>query len=213
MVHSEEGYATAVEPSLTYATPWGIGWIAPTPPRLQRASHALAQEGEVWLIDPVDGDGLADHLAALGRVVGVLQLLDRHPRDCAVLAERYGVPHLVTPRAGVPGSPFRTIVVSDRRWWREVALWWPEQRALVVPEALGTVPFFLAPGERIGVHPGLRMFPPHALDGFDPQRVLVGHGPPIEGDDVAGLVSRAIDDSRRGLPRLLAGMPRAWRAA
>ncbi len=202
-----------MELSLTYATPWGVGWIAPTPPKMQRASHALAQDGDVWLVDPVDGEGLAGHLEELGTVRGVLQLLDRHPRDCAALAARYGVPHLVTPLDGVPGSPFRAIVVSDHRWWREVALWWPQQRALVVPEALGTVPFFLAPGERIGVHPGLRMFPPRALDGFDPLRVLVGHGPPIEGPEVAGLVSQAIAGSRRGFPRLVAGLPRAWRAA
>ena len=200
VVHSDEGYARAVELSLTYATPWGVGWIAPTPPKMQRASHALAQDGDVWLIDPVAGEGVTDQLEQLGTVRGVLQLLDRHPRDCAALARHYGVPHLVTPRDGVPDSPFQTIGVVDHRWWREVALWWPEQRALVVPEALGTGQRFLTTGERLGVHPGLRMFPPHVLDGYDPQRVLVGHGPPIEGDDVAGLVSHAIDTSRRTFP-------------
>ena len=30
---------------------------------------------------------------ALGEIAGVLQLLDRHNRDCAPLAERFGVPH------------------------------------------------------------------------------------------------------------------------
>ena len=180
---------------------------------MQRAGHALAQNGDVWLVDPVDGEGLDDLIAPLGTVRAVLQLLDRHPRDCAALARRHGVPHIVTPTRGLPGTPFRTIVVSDHRWWREVALWWPHRRALVVPEALGTGPFFLAPGERIGVHPGMRLFPPRALDGLAPERVLVGHGPPIEGDDVADEVARAIARSRSGLPRLLAGTARAWRAA
>jgi hypothetical protein len=198
--------------SLTYATAWGIGWIAPTPPHMQRASHALAQDGDVWLVDPVDGDGLAERVESLGTVRGVLQLLDRHPRDCAALARRFGVPHIVTPTGGLPDTPFRTMVVSDHRWWREVALWWPERRALVVPEALGTVAYFLTPGERIGVHPGMRLVPPRVLDGFDPERVLVGHGPPIEGDGVAEDVSRAIAHSRRTLPRLVLGLPRAWRA-
>ena len=201
-----------MEPSLTYATTWGVGWIAPTPARMQRASHALAQDGDVWLIDPVDVDGLDALVAPLGTLRGVLQLLDRHPRDCAAVARRHGVPHIVTPTGGLPDTPFRTMVVSDHRWWREVALWWPAQRALVVPEALGTGPFFLAPGERIGVHPGLRLLPPRVLDGWDPLRVLVGHGPPLEGEDVAEAVSRAIAGSRRGFPRLLAGLPRAWRA-
>ncbi len=201
-----------MELSLTYATPWGVGWIAATPPKMQRASHALAQNGDVWLIDPVEGDGLLDQLEALGTVRGVLQLLSRHPRDCAVLARRFGVPHLVTPLDGVPDSPFQTLVVSDHSWWREVALWWPEQRSLVVPESLGTTGFFLTPHERIGVHPGMRLTPPRVLDGRDPYRVLVGHGPPIEGDDVADLVTHAIHGSRRGIPRLLAGAPKAWRA-
>ena len=201
-----------MEPSPTYATDWGVGWIAPEPARMQRACHALAQDGDVWLVDPVDGEGLEERIAALGTVRAVLQLLDRHPRDCAALARRYGVPHVVTPTAGLPGSPFETIVVCNRPWWCEVALWWPTRRALVVPEALGTGPFFLAPGERIGVHPGLRLTPPRVLDGREPERVLVGHGPPLEGPGTAGDVHRAVTRSRRDLPRLLARLPRAWRA-
>ncbi len=202
-----------MELSFTYATPWGVGWIAPSPPLMQRASHALAQDGDVWLVDPVDGDGLVERVEALGTVRAVLQLLDRHPRDCAALARRLRVPHLVTPTGGLPDTPFRTVVVSDHRWWREVALWWPQRRALVVPEALGTGSFFLTPGERIGVHPGMRLVPPRVLDGFDPERVLVGHGAPIEGAGVADDVARAIARSRRTLPRLMLGMPRTWRAA
>ena len=93
--------------SLTYADDDGAGWIAAEPPYMQRASHAVADDGGVWLVDPVDGEGLADILAPLGEVRGVLQLLDRHPRDCAALASRFGVPHHVTPADGVPGAPAR----------------------------------------------------------------------------------------------------------
>ena len=32
----------------------GFGWIAPEPPWMQRASHALAADGGVWLVDPTD---------------------------------------------------------------------------------------------------------------------------------------------------------------
>jgi hypothetical protein len=73
---------------------------------MRRASHALAQDGDVWLVDPVDVAGLDALLAPLGTVRGVLQLLDRHARDCAALARRHGAPHIVTPPAGCRGRPF-----------------------------------------------------------------------------------------------------------
>lgn len=190
----------------TPAHEWGAGWIAAEPVRMQRASHALAVDGQVWLIDPVDGDGLEDLIAPLGTVRGVLQLLDRHPRDGALLAERYGVPRLEVPFGGIPGSPFTVLPVVRRRWWREVALWWPEHRALIVPEALGTAPYYLAPGASVGVHPLLRMLPPHVLDGRDPLHLLPGHGAPRSGGDVAGAVHDAVRRSRRDLPRVLRAM-------
>ena len=43
-------------------------------------------------------------------------------------------------------------------------------------DALGTLSFFRAPGERLGMHPLIRPFPPRALRGVEPQRILVGHG-------------------------------------
>ena len=46
--------------------------------------------------------------AALGEPAGVVQLLDRHNRDCAAVAAELGVPHLVVPDA-VPDSPFEAI--------------------------------------------------------------------------------------------------------
>ena len=32
---------------------FAFGWIAPEPRFMQRASHAVAADGRVWLIDPV----------------------------------------------------------------------------------------------------------------------------------------------------------------
>jgi len=200
-----------VDISVTYRRDWGIGWIATEPASMQRASHALAEAGGVWLIDPVDGDGLGDRLAALGEVRGVVQLLDRHPRDCAALAARHGVPLLRTPFDRVAGAPFEPIQVLRRRRWSETALWWPRQRALIVPEALGTAPYYRAPDEPVGVHPLLRLTPPRILRGFDAERLLPGHGAPLEGPDVADRVRRAIDRSRREIPRWLAGLPGARR--
>jgi hypothetical protein len=197
--------------SVTYQRDWGVGWIAAEPARMRRASHALADDGGVWLIDPVDGEGLGERLAALGEVRGVIQLLDRHPRDCAALAERHGVPLLRTPFDRVAGAPFEPVAVVRRRRWSETALWWPERGALVVPEALGTAPYYRAPGEPLGVHPLLRLTPPRALAGFDAERLLPGHGAPLEGPDVAAQVRRAVDQSRREIPRWLAGLPGARR--
>ena len=74
---------------------------------MQRASHALSHDGGVWLVDPVDGDGLEELLAPLGEVRGVLQLLDRHARDGAALARRHGVPLLETPFDRVAGHAVR----------------------------------------------------------------------------------------------------------
>lgn len=190
----------------TSAHEWGVGWIAAEPERMQRASYALADAGGVWLVDPVDGDGLADLIAPLGEVRGVIQLLDRHARDGADLAARYGVPLVETPVEGVPGAPFTAIPVVSRRWWREVALWWPEHRALVVPEALGTAPYYLAGGATVGVHPALRLLPPRVLDGRGPRHLLPGHGAPVSGEGVAGAVHDALRRSRRDLPKVLGGM-------
>src|SRR5262245_47391359 len=178
---------------------------------MQRACHALAHAGGVWLVDPVDGDGLEERIAPLGEVRGVLQLVDRHDRDGAALARRYGVPLLETPFDRVAGAPFEPIAVLRRRRWSETALWWPARRALVVGEALGTAPYFPAPGEPVGVHPALRLSPPRALAGRGPEHLLVGHGPPLAGPRVGEAICRAIDRSRAEIPRWLAGLPAALR--
>lgn len=196
---------------VTHESDWGLGWIAPEPVRMRRASHALAADGGVWLLDPVDRPGLDERLARLGPVRGVIQLLDRHPRDCAAIAARHAAPLLVTPREGVPGSPFEAVTVVWRRWWREVALWWPERRVLAVPEALGTAPYFRAPGRPLGVHPALRLTPPRALARFEPGWLLPGHGDPLGGPGAAPAVREAIAGARREIPRWLAGLPRACR--
>jgi hypothetical protein len=175
------GGSAADDPSLRMlpARPWGRTWIAAHPAYMRRASHALTEGGRVWLIDPVDGPGLDEAIAGLGSPAGVVQLLDRHGRDCAALAERLGVPLHRNPVAGVPGAPFLAVPLAQRRLWREVALWWPGQRVLVVAEALGTAPYQLAPGRSVGVHPGLRLVPPRALAGLGPRARFAGHGEAI----------------------------------
>jgi hypothetical protein len=188
---------------------WGFGWIAAEPARMQRASHALADGGRVWLVDPVDVDGLDERVRALGEPAGVLKLLDRHARDSAALAARYRVP-LLTPREAGPvdGTPFLAHLVVSVPGWRETALWWPERRTLVVAEALGTASYFLAPGERLGVHPVLRLFPPRSLAGFEPEHVVCGHGEGVH--EAAGEALRdALAGSRRRAPGWLRGLVRS----
>ena len=186
----------------------GFGWIESE--SLSRTSHALAVDGRVWLTDAIDGDGVVQRVRALGEPAGVIQLLDRHGRDCATLAARLGVPHHVVP-GSVPETPFRFLPVRRGRWWQEVALWWSERRILVCADALGTVPFFRAGDEPAGLHPFLRLKPPRALAGLGVEYLLVGHGEWIHGPAAGAAVDDALRTGRRRLPRLLAGLPRVLR--
>jgi hypothetical protein len=98
------------------------------------------------------------------------------------------------------------VPVISRRWWREVALWWPQERTLIVAEALGTAPAF-ALGGPAGVHPMLRLMPPReTLSRYRPERLLVGHGPAIE-TQATGALDHALAHARSDIPRLLLKAP------
>ncbi|MBB4664196.1 hypothetical protein [Conexibacter arvalis] len=183
----------------------GFTWVVEE--RMERASHALVDQGRVWLIDPVAWEPALERAAALGEPAGVIQLLDRHNRDSAALARRLGVPLTRLPEALV-GAPFQPHRLIDRPWWREVVLWWPGQKLLVVPEAVGTAGSF-ALGRPLGVHPMLRLTPPYSLRAYDPDSILVGHGPSLHRAASAALevaLHHARSDIVRGvamLPQLL----------
>jgi hypothetical protein len=187
-----------------------FGWIDDS--RLRRASHALAAGGRVWVFDPIAGDGIEERIRSLGEPAAVVQLLDRHDRDAAPLAQRLGVPLEIVPEA-LPGTPFRLLPIVRSRFWREVALWWPERRILVCADALGTIQhYFRAGDERLGVHPFLRLRPPRVLSGLDPLHVLVGHGEGVHGEDTGRALDEAIAAARRRIPRWLVGLPRLLRS-
>jgi hypothetical protein len=188
----------------------GVSWVVREP--MSRASHALAADGRVWLVDPVDDPDALAAAAALGEPAAVLQLLDRHNRDSAAVAERLGVPLLKVP-AAVPDAPFEVVRVLDVPGWHEVALWWPEHRGLVVAEVVGTAPSYAVDGGGAGIHPVLRLFPPGRLRTFSPAHLLVGHGPPLHGDEAAAALEHAYARSRRDVPRLVAKLPGMLRAA
>jgi hypothetical protein len=188
--------------------PTGLTWIQDE--AMARASHALVDDGRVWLVDPVDSPGAVERAQGLGEVAAVVQLLDRHERDGAAIASRLGVPHLRMPDE-LPGTPFEPVLVVDWPKWVERALWWPARRTLVVAEAVGTTAWYTAGDDPLGVHLFMRPLPPRRLAAFAPDHLLVGHGAPVSGEAARDGLRRALMSARRDLPRVLLGLPRLLR--
>jgi hypothetical protein len=198
----------------------GAGWLAYPDETMQRASHALATDEGVWLIDPVDAPALDDLIADVAddagteAVAGVAVCLDRHKRDAAAIARRHDaevyVPRwmngvadeLDAPVARFSGelgdSGFESFVIRDSSLppWQEAGLYNPDTGTLVVPESVGAASYFLAGDETLGVHPMLRLTPPKTLSRYDPERVLVGHGAGVLSDGAAAL-DAALATSKR----------------
>jgi hypothetical protein len=187
----------------------GFGWAIEE--SLARTSHALRVDGRVWLIDPVDAPELEERVRALGEPAGVLETMDRHERDGPVWAQRLGVP-FVRAWDELGDAPFEAVPILDNRLWHEVALWEPVSRTLVCGDVLGTIPFFRAGTERVGLHPFLRVRPPRILLRYAPERVLVGHGGGLH-QDAAAAVHEAIRTARRRLPAALLSGARAVASA
>jgi hypothetical protein len=187
--------------------PFAFGWIAPEPRFMLRASHALAVDGRVWLLDPVDAPELEERVRALGEPAGVVQLLDRHPRGCRAWAERLGVPVHVVP-AELPGSGLRVLRVVSVPGWREVALYEPVTRTLATADALASAPGYADGRGPLSVHPFLRLFPPRALGELDVQHVLCGHGAGVHGLEAHEAVASALRTARSGLPGYVATQAR-----
>ena len=186
----------------------GFGWIVDE--FMERCSHALVVAGKVWLVDPIAGGGVEERIRAAGEPAGVVQLLDRHNRDCAALAERLDVEHHLVPQGRV--GPFEFVTIKRKRRWSEVALWWPERRVLVCADVLGTAAYFRAADEPLAVHPLLRLLPPRdQLAAVNPARILCGHGEGIH-EDADAAMREALRTSRRRMPGQLASAVRAWRA-
>jgi hypothetical protein len=183
--------------------PLGLTWVETT--GMRRAAHALRSDGRVWLIDPFEDEVALSAVTELGSPAGVIQLLDRHNRDCGPIAQRLEVPLLRLP-AEVSDSPFAVIPVISRPWWREVALWWEAERALVIAEAVGTAPAFTL-GRRVGLHPMLRLRPPKGpLTAQSPERLLVGHGAALE-SGAAAAIRDALSGALADIPQLVLKLP------
>jgi hypothetical protein len=188
----------------------GFGWIVADEP-MRRCSHALVAEGRVWVIDPVDGPDVERRVTEAGQPAGVLQLLDRHNRDSRALADRLGVPYHAVPFEPIADAPFELIAIRDARRWKEAALWWADRRVLVCADAIGTAPFFVARGERLGVHPLVRIDPPRRqLAGVQPEVVLCGHGEGVL-SDASPALHEALSTARRRIFSALANGVRTRR--
>ncbi len=196
----------------------GVGWLAHPEETMQRASHALVIDDAVWLVDPLDADGVDELVSSFGTVAGVVVTLDRHTRDAATLARQYDVSvHLPKPLAGVArgidapvelfeyelaDTGYRVLPILDWPGWREVALYHDGEGTLVVGDSLGTAPYFTTGTERLGVSPALRLVPPRATFGqLTPERILVGHGTGIMTDATVALED-ALRGARRRAPQL-----------
>lgn len=190
----------------------GFSWIADPGETLQRASHALTIDGAVWLVDPVDAAAVRDRLAS-ATVAGVVLLLDRHKRDSAQFARRHEVPVWLPPTledlaealdaqtASLESelAPYHAQPLISNPAWTEVVL--TDGETLVVPEAVGTAGHFTTDEHPLGVHPLLRAVPPRTLGSMRPDRILVGHGPPVTTNATAALET-ALSGARRRAPRL-----------
>lgn len=196
----------------------GVGWLPYPDEQMQRASHAvLGDDGGVWLVDPIDVEGLDELLAEFGEVAGVVILLDRHKRDCAEIANRHDVsvwvPSFmdgVSEDLDAPvqrfdnalgDSGFTLHKLIDNSFWQEGVLYNEDTGVLVVPEAVGSTSYFKTSEQELGVHPMLRLLPPKKLKRFEPSRIRVGHGAGISTAAPAVLDS-AISGSRARTPRL-----------
>jgi hypothetical protein len=186
----------------------GITWTEPG--AMARSAHAVADaRGRVWMIDPFEDAEALSAVAELGEPAGVLQLLDRHNRDCHEIAARLEVPLSRLP-IDAAGTPFTPIQVLNVPGWHEVALWWAQESVLIVAETVGTSELF-GLGRRLGVHPLLRLHPPRRqLTTHEPDLLLVGHGPALESEVVEAL-EEAFESSLGDIPKLVATVPRLLR--
>ena len=209
--------AEPADPAVVDQWDGGVGWIAHPEETMERASHALATDEGVWLVDPLETPGVADRLGDLGEVAGVIVLSNYHLRDADVFAERYDVPvTLPVPMTGVEDSlaapvdrleigtavgGYELFTVAHSPWWQEYGL--DDGEILVVGESVGTADYLRAGDEALGVMLLRRLTPPRAaLAGRDPDRVLTGHGPGLH-EDAGHALEEALRNARRRFPRAL----------
>lgn len=196
----------------------GISWLV-TDETGHRASHAIVCADGVWLFDPLDAPDVNDRIANLGEVAGVAVLSNYHTRAAGEFAKRYGVPvsvptwmNRVQERVEAPvvrygdeidGTGFSVCRSSPIPGWREGIAFRERDGTLYVPDVLGSAPVYTAGDERVGVYLIARLFPPRdVFGGMRPDRILFGHGSPIENGAMDALAN-ALSGARRRIPRVI----------
>lgn len=196
----------------------GMTWMAHPDERMQRASHALVVDDKVWVVDPLDADGLDEELSRLGTVAGVVVLTNSHRRHADRLADRHDVAIHVPACFNEPethfdasvepfedelaGTKFELVWEKDGPGWKEGALYHPERKTLVVADTLMTA-LFTGQDGRLEVLPFFRLSPPRAeLGKLAVKRVLVGHGEPIF-ENAQTALDEALAEARRGAPKAI----------
>lgn len=123
---------------------------------MQRASHALVSDDDVWLIDPLDGGGLDDELQELGTVSSVFVLGSEHHRHADRLAARYDVSIHVpawfeedakdfdadvqTFTTELADTGFEVLNLKEG-FWQEAGLYHLDRKTLVVSDTFMTALF------------------------------------------------------------------------
>jgi len=193
----------------------GFGWIPKPEELMQRSSTALVVDGNVWLVDPERAEGIETEIEKLGKPAGIIMTIGWHDRDVDWYAARYGIPvygarHLraMLPKTRVqrvdslvPGTPFRFLdsgMTGIFSFWAEGALWWPEQGVLVTGDSIGSASYFIQPGERLALHPAVRLAPPRGLGGITPKRVFCGHGQSVH-ENASSALHHALRSGRSEL--------------
>jgi hypothetical protein len=193
----------------------GVGWLAYPDEGMQRASHALATDEGVWLVDPIDAVGVEELIAEFGEVAGIAVLSSYHSRDADLFARRYDVPvHVPAFFDGLAGecdapverlggtlgdSDYEVIELYDDVVWSDAALW--DGETLVTMETLATSDSQTVGDERLAVSFVRRLVPPRqALGGLQPARILVGHGAGVH-EEAPGALAAALESARRRSPR------------
>lgn len=202
----------------------GLTWMAHPDAQMQRASHALTVEGDVWLFDPLDANGLDEELASLGTVAGVVLLSSRHGRHADRLARRHGVSIHVPDWFDIQTSDFDASVetFSDELdetdfevLWRvdsavqEGALFYPGRKTLLVGDSLMTNPLLCGKEGRLELAlPLMRLRPPQVdPESLDVERVLVSHGVPVFGDAQVALEKALALEHRGKFTAILLNVP------
>lgn len=194
----------------------GVGWLAHPEEGGLRASHAIVgEDGDVWVIDPLDAPGVDELLGELGEVAGVAVLSNYHARDAGVLAARHDVPVYlpqwmgrVADRVEAPiqryaqtlGSSGVTVHrCSPLPGWQEGIAYRQSDRTLYAPDVLGTKADWTVGEERIALFLLARLFPPAVLDQFSPERILIGHGEGIF-ENASAALEEALAGARQRFP-------------